>query len=300
MLRAPMTNTSNAPARRVLITGTSSGFGRHAAQSLAARGHTVLATMRGVDGKNRGKAEELRGWASKGGHKLHVIEMDVTNDASVESGVARAVEAAGGIDVAISNAGIGTVGVLETFTADQVGQFLQTNVVGAFRLARAVLPLMRKAGSGYLMFVSSTIGRVILPFMGPYAATKFALEAMAETLSNEVKPLGIDLTVLQPGAYLTSLAGNSLMPEDTRRLEQYGPVKQGLEAFMQGYQAMAANGGLRDPQEVADAMVRLVENPAERLLRVPVDMAFGQALNTINETCAKIQTATMAALMGPR
>jgi len=298
MLRAPMTNP-NVPSRRVLITGTSSGFGLAAARSLAARGHTVLATMRGVDGKNRSKAEALRAWAAKGGHQVHAIELDVTADASVQSGVARAVEAAGGIDVAISNAGIGTVGVLETFTPDQVGQFFQTNVVGAFRLARTVLPLMREARSGYLMFVSSTIGRVILPFMGPYAATKFALEAMAETLSNEVKPLGIDLTVLQPGAYLTSLVGNSIVPEDTRRLEQYGPVKQGLEAFMKTYAAMAANGGLRDPQEVADAMVRLVENPADRLLRVPVDMALGQALNTINQTCAQVQAATMAALMGP-
>jgi NAD(P)-dependent dehydrogenase (short-subunit alcohol dehydrogenase family) len=293
-------SNSSTPSRRILITGTSSGFGRSAAEALAARGHTVVATMRAVDGKNRSHAESMRSWAKQNGHKLHVVELDVTSDASVQAGITSAVKAAGGLDAVISNAGIGTVGVMETFTADQVSQFFQTNVVGAFRVARAVLPLMREAKAGYLLFVSSTVGRVILPFMGPYQATKFALEALAETLSNEVKPLGIDVTLLQPGAYATSFFANSVMPAEAGLVDQYGPVKQGLEGFLTTYKGMEANGMMGKPQEIADAMVRLVENPADRQLRVSVDAGFGQAVATINQTCAQVQAATMAAFAPPK
>src|SRR5262249_11774520 len=151
---------------------------------------------------------------AQGGHKLHVIDMDVTSDASVQAGVTRAMELAGGIDVAINNAGIGTVGITEAFTPDEVAQFFQTNVVGSFRVARAVLPVMPESRSGYLVFVGSSLGRVILPFMGPYTASKFAVEALAETMAPEVKPLGIDLTILEPGVYATSFLDNTIFPGD--------------------------------------------------------------------------------------
>ncbi len=299
MLRALMT-TTQSPSRRVLITGSSTGFGRAAAQALAARGHTVLATMREVDGKNRSNAEALRSWAAQGGHQLHVIDLDVTSDASVQAGVTRALELAGGIDVTISNAGVGTIGLMETFTADQVARFFQTNVVGAFRVVRAVLPVMREAKAGYLLFVSSTVGRLVLPFMGPYTMTKFALEAMAESLAIEVKPLGIDLTVIQPGAYATAYLDNLVPPDDAARADPYGPFKQAVEGMVKSYRAMSAGGMLGNPNEVADTMVRLVENPADRPLRVVIDMHFAQALSTINQTCAQAQEAAMAAFNAAR
>jgi len=277
-------------ARRVLVTGTSSGFGHGAAQALAARGHTVYATMREPDGKNREPAQALRDFAEKGGHALHVIELDVTSDASVKSGVARALELGGGIDTLVNNVGVGTFGLYETYTPEQFAASFDVNVLSAFRVTRAVLPLLREARSGHVVFLSSTLGRIILPFIGPYTACKFALEAMAEGIAFEVGPLGIDVTIIQPGAYGTSFAANSVMPGDPARLEQYGPVKEGFMAFAKGFGEMIQSGRIGDPREIHETFVRVVELPrGERPLRVTMDAQLGQAMAAINGTCAQVQ-----------
>lgn len=287
---------NNTSSRRVLITGTSSGFGYSGVQALAARGHTVLAAMRGVDGKNREKAEAMRTWAKQGGHTVHVLEMDVTDDASVKAGVSRAIELGGGIDVVINNAGIAAFGIYETFSAAQFAKLLDTNLVGAYRVTQAVLPLMREAKSGHLVFLSSTVGRIALPFMGPYQATKFGVEGMAESLAFELKPLGIGVTVIQPGAYGTQVFQNAVQPADANRIDQYGPVKDGFFGFMKAFQDMIAAGQIGDPKEIGEAYVRVVEMPhGERPLRLPMDAQLGQALGAINQTCAQIQDSTYAA-----
>lgn len=285
------------PSRRVLITGTSSGFGHGATQALAARGHTVYATMRGVDGKNRETAQELRAWADKGGHAVHVIELDVTDDASVQAGVTRALELGGGIDTVINNAGIGIFGLHETFSSAQLATALDVNVVGSFRVARAVLPLMREAKAGHLVFVASTLGRMILPFMGPYTATKFAVEGMAESIAFEVGPLGIAVTIIEPGAYGTQFVPKGLQPADFARLEQYGPVKDAMFGFFSAFQEAAAAGQIGDPKEIFETFVNVVETPkGERPLRVTVDVQLGQAVGAINQTCAHMQDTVMTAM----
>lgn len=282
---------------RVLVTGTSSGFGHAGAQALAARGHTVYATMRDVDGRNREAAQSLRSFAEQGGHRLHVIELDVTSDASVQAGVTKALELGGGIDTVINNVGVGTLGLAESYTAAQLSAVLDVNVVGSFRVARTVLPLMREAGAGYLVFVSSTVGRVLLPFMAHYSASKFALEAMVESLAFEVQPLGIDVTVVQPGAYGTSFAANTMPPAEPGRLEQYGVVKDRLVAFGQGFQKMVEAGRIGDPREIAETFVKLVELPkGERPLRLTVDAQLGQAVTAINELCAQTQAGVLASM----
>lgn len=289
--------TATTASRRVLITGTSSGFGHGAAKALAARGHTVFATMRGVEGKNREQAQALRDFAAAGDHALHVIELDVTSDASVHAGVTRALELGGGIDTVLNNVGTGTFGVSEAYTPAQLTSLLDVNVVGSFRVARTVLPLMREAKAGHLVFVSSTLGRIILPFMGAYAASKFALEAMAESFAFEVGPLGIDVTIVQPGAYGTAFMANSLMPAEPAVVEQYGPVKDGLVAFGQRFQAMIAAGHIGNPREMDETFVRLVELPkGERPLRLTVDAQLGHAMATINSTCAQVQAGALAAM----
>jgi len=295
MLGAKMT-TAQEP-RRVLITGTSSGFGLGTAQALAERGHIVYATMRGVDGKNRESAESLRDFASKGGHKLHVLELDVTDDASVQSGVSRAYELGGGIDTLVNNAGIGAFGLHEPYGADQFQQLLDVNVVGSFRVTRAVLPIMRMAKRGHIVFLGSTLGRVILPFMGPYSASKFAVEGLAEAIAFEVGPLGIDVTIIQPGAYGTDFVAKGLQPADFGRVEQYGPVKDAMLGFFKAFQESAAAGHIGNPREIFETIVRVTELPkGERPLRVSVDSQLGQAVATINQASAQVQEGVMAAM----
>ncbi|MCX4247173.1 SDR family oxidoreductase [Paraliomyxa miuraensis] len=289
--------TESTASRRVLITGTSSGFGFSGAKALAERGHTVLATMRGVDGKNRQAADELRAFGEQGGHALHVIELDVSDDASVSTGVARALELGGGIDTVINNAGVAHFGVCETYSSAQVGQLFDVNVVGSFRVAQAVLPHMREAGAGHLVFVGSSLGRLVLPFMGHYVATKFAIEALADSFVLELRPLGIDVTVLQPGSYGTSLVSNWIQPAEAARVETYGPVRDGLAAFGQAFAQMAEAGMIGDPQEIAQAFVRLVELPAgERPPRLTVDHMLGELAGAVNEASQSAQQAMMAKL----
>lgn len=276
--------------KKILITGASSGFGLGAAKALASKGHTVFASMRDAAGKNAAKAEDLRSFASSSGFALHIVEIDVTDDDSVAKGVAQIVNEVGGIDVLINNAGVGTWGLQEGFTPDQVKDLFDINVVGPLRMNRAVLPHMRKAGGGYIIYTSSGLGRIQFPFLGPYTASKHAVEAIAESGSYELKPQGIDTTILQPGAYGTGFLGNSILPKDGAIIEDQPRVKAMFEAFAGGFEERAKSGHLGDPQEIVDALVELVELPKdERPLRKTVGADVQGPVGAINERCADVQ-----------
>lgn len=279
-------------AKRVLMTGASSGFGKGAAIELAKRGHTVFATMRGVDGKNREAAQALRDARNKDDLALHVLELDVTSDASAQQAVAQIIEQANGIDVLVNNAGIGVMGIQETVTTEQAQQLFDVNVLGILRMNRAVLPHMRQQGNGLIIYLSSALGRIILPFGGLYTASKFAVEALAEAASYELKPLGIDTLIIQPGAYGTSFNANVLMGNDAERLETYGLVKENMEKFFAGFSARARG----DPQEVVDAIVGAVENMGtEQALRQPVGADMKQPVETLNQAAQAVQQQLLAA-----
>ena len=147
----------------ILITGSSTGFGRLFAETLARKGHTVFATMRDPGGRNAKNAAEIRTLAEKDSLPVHVLEMDVTDDASVERAVDAAVAKAGRIDVAVNNAGYYLSGLEEAVTTEQAQRLMDTNFIGPVRVNRAVLPHMRRQRSGVLIHVSSGAGRVILP-----------------------------------------------------------------------------------------------------------------------------------------
>ena len=185
-------------SKTILITGASSGFGRDTAETLFRAGHTVYASMRGTQGKNREAAEALR--------KLGImtVELDVSDDASVEAGVKKVLAEAGKIDVLINNAGIGSAGVTEAFTAEQAKIVFETNVIGLLRVTRAVLPSMRENRDGLIINIGSVLGRVTLPFFGIYGATKFAVEALTDSLRYEVSQLGVEVVAVQPSAYPTN------------------------------------------------------------------------------------------------
>jgi NAD(P)-dependent dehydrogenase (short-subunit alcohol dehydrogenase family) len=274
------------------MTGASSGFGKGAAIELAKRGHTVFATMRGVDGKNREAAQALRDARNKDDLALHVLELDVTSDASAQQAVAQIIEQANGIDVLVNNAGIGVMGIQETVTTEQAQQLFDVNVLGILRMNRAVLPHMRQQGNGLIIYLSSALGRIILPFGGLYTASKFAVEALAEAASYELKPLGIDTLIIQPGAYGTSFNANVLMGNDAERLETYGLVKENMEKFFAGFSARARG----DPQEVVDAIVGAVENMGtEQALRQPVGADMKQPVETLNQAAQAVQQQLLAA-----
>ncbi len=155
--------------------------------------------MRGVEGKNAAAAVALREVAAREGLALHILELDVTDEASVERAVGRVVEALGRVDVLVNNAFVGCMGPTEGFTSEQVRDQFETNVVGVLRANRAVLPQMRHQGSGLLVYVSSEMGRLVLPFSAVSVATTWALEALAEASRYELAGFGIDVATVAAG-----------------------------------------------------------------------------------------------------
>src|ERR1700732_2929237 len=210
----------------VLVTGASTGFGRLISETLARQGHTVFATMRDPSGRNAANASEIRAVAAKEALPLHVLELDVTNDASVEQAVQAAVKQAGRIDVAINNAGYALSGLAEAVTPEQAQQIMDTNFFGSVRVNRAVLPYMRRQRSGLLLHISSGAGRVVFPAFGFYCASKFALEALAEAYHYELAPQGIESSIVEPGAYQTAVFGNIVSASDPARTETYGAANE--------------------------------------------------------------------------
>jgi NADP-dependent 3-hydroxy acid dehydrogenase YdfG len=272
-------------SQHVLITGSSTGFGNLTALALASRGHRVLATMRDPDGKNREHAARLR--AAPG---VEVLALDVTSEPSVDAAVAAALKSAGHLDAVVNNAGLATIGLAETITPAQLLRLFDTNVVGVQRVNRAVLPAMRARRSGLLVHVSSGLGRIVIPIVGLYGSTKFALEALSDEYRYDLKGCGVEVTVVQPGAYPTELGSVEPDGADQERAKGYGPLASALEGFHQRNQAMKASPNGANPQEVADAIVRLIETPAgQRPARVAVDASKSPLVPRLNEAHAQVQ-----------
>src|SRR6202043_4199508 len=247
----------------VLITGSSTGFGRLFTDTLARKGHTVFATMRDPAGRNAKNAAEIRALAEKDSLPIHVLELDVTDDASVGRAVDAAVTKAGRIDVAINNAGYYLGGLAEAVTTEQAQRLMDTNFFGPVRVNRAVLPHMRSQRSGVLMHISSGAGRIIAPSAGFYCASKFALEALAESYHYELAAQGIESVIVEPGQYETPVFGNTVTAADEGRTSTYGAVRE-IPAKINA----ALSSGAGNAQEVADAVLRIIETPAgEKQLR---------------------------------
>lgn len=291
-----MAATATDGARVVIVTGCSSGFGLLTARTLARRGDTVFATMRGVDGKNAAPAADVRALAAREGLALYALELDVADDASVAHAIEQVIATAGRIDVVVNNAAYGLVGPIEGFTLEQVRAQFETNVVGVLRVNRAVLPWMRRQGAGLLVYVSSGAGRLAVPFLAVYGATKWAAEELAEASRYELAGFGIDAVIVQPGSYPTGAAGKAVSPADTARLAPYGPA---LDTFQAAFGATLAAGEAGDPQEVADAIAALIAMPAgQRPLRTVVAHVERerQAPRAINEAVAEVQQGFLSAM----
>ena len=275
----------------VLITGSSSGFGRLIGETLARKGYTVFATMRNIEGKNAAAAREIRELAKKESLDLQVLELDVTQDASVERAVAEAARKTGRIDVAVNNAGYGVIGLTEAITSEQAHRIMDTNFIGAMRVNRAVLPWMRRQKSGLLLHVSSGAGRLAIPGMAYYCASKSAMEAVAETYRYELAPQGIDSVIVQPGAYPTAVFGNLEHAADASRNDDYGAVAAIGDRVIGQLGASTAN-----PQDLADAVVQIIETPAgKRNGRYRISAAGGLGIDEINAVCERVQQQVLQA-----
>lgn len=287
--------------KRILITGCSSGFGLMAANHLANQGHYVYASMRNTTGKNESKVTEILDYAKSQNLNIEVLDIDVTSDESVN----KAISQIGQVDVLINNAGRGYGGPIESFSSKQFMDQLDLNIVGTFRVAKAVLPKMRAQNSGLIIQISSIAGRCCSPGFGIYHASKWGLEGFSESLRYELAPLGIDVVMVQPGPFATDFF-NTVIPSENEEIAQaYQHVGEFSESF--GGQVMSAfedSNAPTDPMLVVNSFEDLInmEN-GERPIRTMVGMDFGLlAVNEVTEPIRKnlLQTFEISDWDGPK
>lgn len=242
-------------ARNWLITGASSGFGRALAEAVLERGDRAIIGAR--------RADALEQLASRYPDRALAVKLDVTDAMQRESAVAAALERFGQIDVLANIAGRGSLGAAEEFTPEQLCEQMEVNFFASAEMTRAVLPAMRTQRSGHILQLTSIGGLAAFQGFGPYCASKFALEGWSEALREEVKPLGINVTIVEPGAFRTEFAGDKNMRPE-QRLDAYRAVIAPVEAYLYGSDGKQPG----NPRKAAEAMIAAIESndPPLRLL----------------------------------
>jgi len=262
----------------VLITGTNSGFGWLTANSVAALGHKVYATMRDTQGKNADKANALSQVAN-----ITVLDVTLTDETSVKEAFDTVIAKEGTIDVLVNNAGVALFGVAESATTADVQRVFDVNVIAPWRLMKLALPYMRKQSEGLIINVSSGWGRFSPPFSAVYGASKFALEGLSEGLHYEARPLGVDVAIIQPGAFPTEMSQKIQAGSDTSVVDDYKLIAEVPEKMFNALSQMFETVK-PDPQNIADAVVKLINLPkGQRPLRTVVDPSTGEIVKTANE-----------------
>jgi NAD(P)-dependent dehydrogenase (short-subunit alcohol dehydrogenase family) len=277
-------------SKSILVTGASAGFGKDAAETLAKAGHQVFATVRDRNGRSRAVAEELRA------KRIEVLELDVTNDASVDAAFKALYSKTGGkLDVLINNAGLFAAGLSETYTPEQVRDMFEVNVFGIQRVTRAALPAMRKSKSGLIINIGSILGRVTIPFLGLYGASKFAVEALTESYRYELSQLGVDVVLVQPSAYPTKLYTSLLPPSEPDRAAEYGEVAALPGEFNKFIGGLFSGPNSPNPHDISEALAKLIDTPnGKRPDRVVVGASFGAA--EVNSAVQPIQAAMIKSI----
>lgn len=262
----------------ILVTGTNSGFGWLTANSLASLGYTVYATMRDTKGKNAVKAKQLAEVEN-----INVIDVELTDAVSVADAVKNVIAKEGKLDVVVNNAGYFAGGLAESYTEQDIDDMYNIHLKAPWRVIKAALPQMRLQGDGLIINISSGLGRFSAPFMTVYNSAKFAIEGLSEGLHYEVRPLGIDVALIQPGAFPTEIFGKSKTGSDITVAAGYGdlaniPAQVG-EGMGKMFEALQPN-----PQLVADAIIGLINKPkGQRPLRTVVDPVTGSFTETANQ-----------------
>jgi NAD(P)-dependent dehydrogenase (short-subunit alcohol dehydrogenase family) len=282
-----------------LITGTSSGFGNLGALLYARQGARVFATMRGLP---RPEGEALLKVARDEKLDLHVLALDVLSEEQVNAAVAEAERLSGGpLDVLVNNAGINIAGPVELQDLEATRLTFDTNVFGLQRTMRAVLPGMRSRKSGLIFNVSSQQGRIIMPAGGLYSSTKFAVEAMSEQIAYELAPHGIEVVIIEPGGFATTIGRNRARYTAALAARADEKYKAGYPELVAQMSRMPGGGampaalppGMPDPIEVPKAIAEIAAMPAgTRPLRRPVHPGNKPQLE-INRVSAETQRALL-------
>jgi NAD(P)-dependent dehydrogenase (short-subunit alcohol dehydrogenase family) len=259
-----------------LVTGSSRGLGRQIAEKVLAAGHSLVATAR--------RPEQLADMAERHGDRVRTVALDVTNPQAAQAAVDTAVEAFGRLDVVVNNAGYANSGSVEDTPADDFRAQVDANFFGVVNVTRAALPVLRAQGAGHVVQVSSVGGRVSTPGLSAYQAAKFAVGGFSEVLAKEVAPLGVRVTVLEPGGMRTDWAGSSMAVHPVS--PAYEQTVGAINALRTRLMARAAS----DPAKVAAVVLALVEldEPPVRLLLGSDAVRFaGQAERSRAESDAR-------------
>ena len=282
----------------MVITGCSSGFGRQMSEQLARGGDRVYATMRGADGVNSEVVRELNDLAAKDRLDLRVVELDVRSTHSAEAAAAKVLEESGAPDVVINNAGQMFVGLTEAFSDVELLNQLDINVAGIHRVGRAFLPAMRRRGKGLMINISSTAGRMGMPFFGVYHASKWAVEGYSTALRGELASSGVDVVLVEPGPFPTDLLIKGPQPEDSdsRAATYPAEAQQVFEQMGSAFEDIFNNPDApTDPGLVVKRVQELMDMaPGSRPLRSVVGIDFG--VRALNEASAPHEAAQLEML----
>ena len=251
---------------KIFITGIAGGFGRPAALALLAQGHDLAGSVRNRAGRNAAAVAELEAAGAR------IVEMDVTESASTDAGIAMAIAELGGLDVLFNNAGIGSYGIQELMSPEDMARVFDVNVMGVQRVMRAALPHLRAQGRGTVLYTSSLIGRITSPFYGTYSASKWALEAIVECYRTELSGFGIESCIIEPGAMPTAFFDAMVAPHDPQREAAYGDFAQVPAMAAAGLAQMLQSAPSQRPERIAEAVVALLELPfGKKPFRTVVD-----------------------------
>ncbi|NMH87687.1 SDR family oxidoreductase [Flavivirga algicola] len=274
--------------KKAIITGSSSGFGYLSTLTLARNGYKVWATMRDSNGKNSNKKKEFEELAIKENLSITVAELDITNDVSVKELSERIIKEEGNLDILINNAGIMYVGITEAYSLEQVQEQFDTNFFGVIRTSKTFLPLLKKSKDATIINISSLAGRLVFPYFGVYCASKFALEAYSEALSYELKPLGVDVSIIEPGPFPTRLLHSGPKEEDTLTLDTYGDMKTVPSAMLQNFGEFFKSEDAPNPQDIADSILEILHmEKGQRPIRKVTGIDYGT--NELNKNISPIQ-----------
>ncbi|MCI0922531.1 SDR family NAD(P)-dependent oxidoreductase [Sphingobacterium rhinopitheci] len=283
----------------ILISGSGSGMGLLAAKTLIKAGHHVYAGIRDFKTRSIARANDLTDFAAQMTGKLTLVDLDIKSQESCFAAVQLMKEESGIIDVVIHNAAHLFSGLSEAFTPEQLQDSLDTNVVGAHRLNKAVLPIMRKQENGYLIYIGSAVSAIINPFFTPYIVGKQAMDALAESTAYELRPFGIESTILMPGLFMdgTSHFLTAVAPEDQETLKEYKKLEPYMDRYENGLRKLFRPHQEVPVQGIADEVARLISLPkGNKPLRTSIDYSdYGaEAVNAVREA----QTFRMLKIIG--
>lgn len=250
-----------------LITGSSRGFGRSLAEAVLAKGDQLVATAR--------KTEQLADLAERYGSRVRLVQLDVTRYDQAEAAIKAAFETFGRLDVLVNNAGYGNISSIEETPMEDFRAQVETNLWGVVNVTKAALPMLREQGSGHIVQFSSIGGRTGAPGLAPYQMAKWGVEGFSEVLSKEAAPLGLKVTLIEPGGFRTDWAGSSMQHIEPR--DEYKETVGGLLTHVR--ETTGKENG--DPDKAAQAIIKIVneENPPLRLLLGSDAVAIANAVD---------------------